>query len=125
MRRLDLSSLHDSILTEEEHHFHEGAFLAKRNGIYYLVYADISRADMPTCIGYATSRNIWGPYTYGGVIIDNDHCNPGNWNNHGSIAAFNGTWYVFYHRSTHGCNTMRKACVEPISFLPDGSIPEV
>ncbi len=66
-----------------------------------------------------------GPYKYGGVIIDNDHCDPGNWNNHGSIVEFNGQWYVFYHRATHGSYTMRKACVEPITFNEDGSITEV
>ena len=125
MRELDLSTLKDSILTEGEHFFHEGAFLAKRNGIYYLVYADISRSEMPTCIGYATSKSIFGPYKYGGVIVDNDHCDPGNWNNHGSIVKFKENWYVLYHRSTHGCNTMRKACIEPIRFNDDGSIPEV
>jgi len=125
MRELDLSSLKDSIITEREHYFHEGAFLTKREGIYYLVYADISRADMPTCLGYATSTSPFGPYRYRGVIIDNDRCNPGNWNNHGSIVEMNHQWYVFYHRSTHGCDKMRKACVEPITFLEDGSIPEV
>jgi arabinoxylan arabinofuranohydrolase len=125
MRELDLSTLKDSVLTEKAHFFHEGAFLAKRNGIYYLVYADLSRAGMPTCIGYSTSTSPFGPYKYGGVIVDNDHCNPGNWNNHGSIAEFKGRWYVLYHRSTHGCNTMRKACIEPISFEPDGSMREV
>jgi arabinoxylan arabinofuranohydrolase len=125
MRELDLSTLKDSVITEKEHFFHEGSFLAKRKGIYYLVYADISRAEMPTCLGYSTSLSPFGPYKYGGVIVDNDQCNPGNWNNHGSIAEFNNNWYVFYHRSTNGCDKMRKACVEPISFLPDGSIPEV
>lgn len=125
MRELDLSTVKDSVLTEDAHFFHEGAFLAKRNGIYYLVYADISRAEMPTCLGHATSTAPFGPYQYRGVIVDNDHCNPGNWNNHGSIVEFRGKWYVFYHRSTHGCNTMRKACLEPIHFNPDGSIPEV
>jgi len=125
MRKLDLSTFRDSIITESEHHFHEGAFMAKRNGIYYLIFADLSRSDMPTCIGYATSASPFGPFKYGGVIIDNDQCNPGNWNNHGSIAEFNNQWYVFYHRSTHGSTMMRKACVESISFLPDGSIPEV
>jgi hypothetical protein len=59
------------------------------------------------------------------VIVDNDHCDPGNWNNHGSIVKFKEKWYVLYHRSTHGCNTMRKACIEPIRFKDDGSIPEV
>ena len=125
MREIDKSSLMTDIITEKEHHFHEGGYMTKRNGIYYLVYADISRGEKPTCIGYATSSNPFGPYKYRGVIIDNDECNPGNWNNHGSIAEFNDQWYVFYHRSTHGSKMMRKACVEPIEFLEDGSIPEV
>lgn len=125
MTELRIETVKDSILTEGVHYFHEGAFMAKINDLYYLVYADISRGDIPTCLGYATSKSPFGPYEYRGVIIDNNHCNPRNWNNHGSIAEFNGQWYVFYHRSTHGCNKMRKACVEPIEILADGSIPEV
>lgn len=125
MKELQLETIKDSILTEGEHHFHEGAFMTKINGLYYLVYADISRGDIPTCLGYATSKSPFGPYEYRGVIIDNNHCNPRNWNNHGSVAEFDGQWYVFYHRSTHGCNKMRKACVEPIEIRADGSIPEV
>ncbi len=38
---------------------------------------------------------------------------------------FNGQWYVFYHRSTHNSQMMRKACMEPIFFNEDGSIDEV
>lgn len=125
MKEIDKSTFRDSVLTENEHYFHEGGFMTKINGLYYLVYADISRGDIPTAIGYATAPDPWGPYTYRGVIVDNNHCNPRNWNNHGSIAEYNGQWYVFYHRSTHGCNKMRKACVEPITIMPDGSIPEV
>ncbi len=125
MMTLDPVSLKDSVLTEREHYFHEGAFLTKRKGIYYLVYTDLSRSAMPTCIGYATSDSPFGPFTYGGVIIDNDRCDPGNWNNHGSIAEYNGQWYVFYHRATHNSKMMRKACVEKITFCEDGSIPEV
>ncbi len=122
---IDETTLRDSLITESEHYFHEGAYLTKRNGVYYLVYADISRAGMPTCIGYATSTSVFGPYKYGGVIIDNDHCDPGVWNNHGSIAEFKNQWYVFYHRSTHGSGKMRRSCAEPIFFNADGSIPEV
>lgn len=125
MREIDKTSIKTDLLTEKEHFFHEGAFLTKRNGIYYLVYADISRGEKPSCLGYARSSSPFGPYIYSGVIVDNDECNPGNWNNHGSIAEFNKQWYVFYHRSTHGCDKMRKTCVEPIYFEPDGSIPEV
>lgn len=125
MTELDTATIKDNIITEKEHHFHEGAYLIKRDGIYYLIYADISRADMPTCIGYATSKSVFGPYKYGGVIVDNNHCDPGNWNNHGSIFEFKNQWYVFYHRATHNSNLFRKACVEPIYFNTDGSIDEV
>jgi arabinoxylan arabinofuranohydrolase len=66
-----------------------------------------------------------GPFKYGGIIIDNLGCDPCTWNNHGSVVKYKGQWYVFYHRSTHACNTMRKACVEKISFNADGTIPQV
>jgi beta-xylosidase len=125
MRTLDQASIIDNVVTEEEHYFHEGAHMVKRNGIYYLLYAHLGRAGMPTCIGYSTSTSPMGPFTYGGVIVDNDHCDPANWNNHGSIMEFKGQWYVFYHRSTHNSMMMRKACVEPIFFNEDGSIDEV
>ena len=125
MVELEESTVLDSVLTEREHFFHEGPFMTKRNGIYYLVYADMSRSGMPTSIGYATSHSPMGPYTYGGVIVDNDRCDLGNWNNHGSIAEFNGQWYVLYHRATHNSKMMRKACIEPITSRPDGGIPEV
>jgi arabinoxylan arabinofuranohydrolase len=125
MTEIDLSTLKDSMITEKEHFFHEGGYMVKRNGIYYFIYADMSRANMPTCIGYSTSKSPMGPFKYGGVIVDNSLCDPGNWNNHGSIVEFKGKWYVFYHRATHNSNMMRKACVEPITFNPDGSINEV
>lgn len=125
MKEIDVSSVKENVLTEKEHFFHEGAFLTKRKGMYYLVYAHMGRAGRPTCIGYSTSTSPMGPYKYGGVIIDNDHCDPGNWNNHGSLVEYKGKWYVFYHRSTHGCKSMRKACIEPVYFNEDGSINEV
>ncbi|MHA7111072.1 family 43 glycosylhydrolase [Sunxiuqinia elliptica] len=125
MRTIDTNTIRDKVITVSEHYFHEGAYMTKRNGIYYLVYADESRNKVPSCLGYATSDNPFGPYIYRGVIIDNSGCNPGNWNNHGSIFNFQDQWYVFYHRSTHGCQMFRKSCVEKIQFLSDGSIPEV
>jgi hypothetical protein len=125
MCSIDESTLNANVLSESEHHFHEGAFMIKRKGIYYLVFADISRAGRPNSLGYATSKTPFGPYKYGGVIIDNDHCDPASWNNHGSIVEFKNQWYIFYHRSTHGGENMRRMCMEPISFNVDGSIPEV
>ena len=50
---------------------------------------------------------------------------PEPWNNHGSIAEFNGQWCVFYHRSSQASRYNRRVCVEPIRFNADGSIDEV
>ena len=125
MTEIDPATIRDNVLTEKEHFFHEGGYMVKRKGIYYFIYAHVGRGNRPTCIGYATSRSPMGPFRYGGVIVDNDHSDPGVWNNHGSIVEMNGRWYVFYHRSTHGSKMMRKVCVEPITFNEDGSIDEV
>lgn len=118
-------TLHEGVIDEARHNFHEGVQLTKRGGLYYLVFADVSRRGRPTCIGYATAANPFGPYTYRGVIVDNFGCDPKTWNNHGGIVEFGGRWYVFYHRSTNASQSMRKACVEPIEFDADGLIKEV
>jgi len=125
MTEIDTTTIVSGVVNEKEHYFHEGGYMVKRKGIYYFIYADMSRANRPTCIGYATSKSPFGPFKYGGVIVDNAHCDPSTWNNHGSIVEFIGKWYVFYHRSTHNSFMMRKACVEPITFNEDGSINEV
>jgi beta-xylosidase len=125
MTEIDTSSIIDGVITEKEHYFHEGNYIVKRKGVYYMVYAHMGRKGMPTCIGYASSKSPMGPYKYGGVIVDNDGCDPENWNNHGSIVEFKEQWYVFYHRTTNACRNSRKTCIEPIYFNEDGSINEV
>lgn len=117
-------TLNTNLLNEAEHGFHEGASIRKYNGLYYLIFADISRGR-PTSLAYATSPSPLGPFTKRGIIIDNTGCDPETWNNHGSIAEFNGQWYVFYHRSSQASNFNRRVCVEPIHFNKDGSLNEV
>lgn len=121
---IDESTLVASLINERDHGFHEGSSLRKRNGVYYLVYADISRGR-PTCLGYATADSPLGPYEKRGIIIDNTGCDPETWNNHGSIERVGNRWYVFYHRSSQGTRFNRRLCIEPIVFESDGSIPEV
>lgn len=91
---------------------------------YYYVYANMERGK-PTSLGYSTGKSPLGPFTYRGIIIDNDGCDPASWNNHGSIENVNGQWYVFYHRCSRGVQQHRRLCIEPITINPDGSIPEV
>lgn len=114
-----------NVVTEEEHGFHEGSSMRKRNGIYYYVYPCIYRNDRPTCLAYATSASPLGPFTYRGIIIDNAKCDPQSWNIHGSIQEFNGQWYVFYHRCSKNSRSNRRLCVEKIEFNEDGTIDEV
>jgi beta-xylosidase len=125
MKTIDASSIKDGLVTEKEHHFHEGSWVFKRNGLYYFVYTSLSDKKEATTIGYSISKSPLGPFKYMGTIIDNTGCDPCSWNNHGSVTEYKGEWYVFYHRSTHACQTLRKACVEKIHFNADGSIPQV
>ena len=106
-------------------YFHEGSSIRKIGNVYYLVFADESRNKRPTCLGYSTSNNPMGPFTYQGVIIDNNGSDPAVWNNHGSIQEYKGQWYIFYHRSTNNSAKFRKVCVEPITIRQDGRIDEV
>lgn len=119
--------IHKNLITYDKHFFNEGSSVRKRNGIYYFVYPSHQRHGEAACptLSYATSKNPLGPYTYKGVIIDNFGSGKNLVNNHGCITEINGKWYVFYHRPTHGMATMRKACVEPITFNADGTIDEV
>jgi arabinoxylan arabinofuranohydrolase len=124
LHAIDRSTFIPDLITEAGYGFHEGASIRKRNGIYYLVYTDISRGRA-TCLSYATAPTPLGPFVKRGIIIDNTGCDPETWNNHGSIAEFNGQWYVFYHRSSQASNFNRRVCIEPITFSADDSIAEV
>ncbi len=124
MISLDNSKIVKGLITEEEHLFHEGSSMRKIGDTYYYVYADIERGK-PTTIGYATGKSPLGPFTRRGVIIDNALCDGQSWNIQGSIECFNGKWYIFYHRSSRGTPRYRRLCIEPITILEDGTIPEV
>ncbi len=117
-------TLVSGLLTEKEHGFHEGSSMRKIGDTYYYIFTDTHRGK-PTALGYATSKNPLGPFTYQGVIIDNDGCDPESWNNHGSIECVNGQWTVFYHRSTANSRYLRRMCAEPITIDENGLIPEV
>jgi len=114
----------EGLLTEEEHHFHEGTSIRRIGDLYYAVYASIERGA-PTTLSYATATSPLGPFEHRGVVIDNARCDPWSWNNHGSIERFGDRWYVFYHRSSRRSMSWRRLCIEPISFDDEGAIAEV
>lgn len=123
--------LHQKGSDFEGHAFFEASSMRKVNGKYYFIYSSMLSHEL--C--YAISDRPDGPFTYGGTIISNgdvgldgrtkkDAVAPTG-NNHGSIVEVNGQWYVFYHRQTQGTSYSRQGCAEPITILPDGSIPQV
>ena len=103
-----------------ERRFYEASSPRKVGDTYYLIYSPRKGSRL----AYATSDSPTGPFTYRGYIIDNGVDYPAG-NNHGSICQINGQWYVFYHRMTNNSITSRRACVEKIEILPDGTIPPV
>ncbi len=116
----------------EGHAFFEASSIRKVNGKYYFIYSSTLSHEL--C--YAIADSPFGPFEYKGTIISNcdlfiDSYKPADrpmyygGNNHGSIVEINGEWYIFYHRHTNGTNYSRQGCLEKITFLEDGTIPQV
>lgn len=113
------------------HEFFEASSIRKIKDEYYLVYSAFTGHEL--C--YARSKSPFGPFTYGGVIIDNgdvylngrkekDAIYPLG-NNHGGLVNIKDKWYIFYHRHTNYTNTDRQGMAEEIKIEEDGSIKQV
>ncbi len=110
----------DIIPVEEPFAFFEACSPRKVGDTYYLIYSPRQGSRL----AYATSDSPTGPFAYRGYIVDNGDDFPGG-NDHGSIMKIGDQWYIFYHRMTNGTVFSRQACAEPITILPDGTIPTV
>ena len=104
--------------------FHEAAWVHKKDGVYYLSYADnhAENGKGANRLNYATSNSPLGPWTYQGVYLEPTGCDT----SHGSIAEYNGEWYAFYHNcSISGRGNLRSICVDKLYYNPDGTIKVV
>ena len=98
--------------------FHEGPWLHKKDGVYYLSYPDNHGKD-GNQLRYATSDNILGPWKHRGVYLYATGCDT----SHGSIVEYKGQWYAFYHTSNHsGQGNLRSVCFDPLTYNADGTI---
>ncbi|MBR1410296.1 MAG: family 43 glycosylhydrolase [Prevotella sp.] len=100
--------------------FHEGAWVFKHDGRYYLSYPDnFSPNQGGNRMRWATSNSPLGPWKDGGVYM-NPH---GEETAHGSVVKFKGQYYQFYHTGNYSGNgTLRTVCVDPLTIRADGSI---
>lgn len=111
------------------HEFFEASSMRKINGKYYFIYSSVLSHEL--C--YAVSDYPDRDFQFGGTIVSigdigfQGNLSPKNYlgNTHGSLVEIQGQWYIFYHRQTNRNNFSRQACAEPVTILPDGSIPQV
>ena len=100
--------------------FHEAAWVHKRNGIYYLSYADNNRGA--NNLRYAISNSPLGPWEYKGIYMDRVSSDT----SHGSIVEYNGQWYQFYHNcDISGMGNLRSICYDKLYYNPDGTIRKI
>ena len=100
--------------------FHEAAWIHKRNGVYYLSYADNTRGN--NLLRYAISNNPLGPWTSKGVYLDRVTSDT----SHGSIVEYKGQWYAFYHNcDLSGQGNLRSICWDKLYHNEDGTIQKV
>jgi hypothetical protein len=100
--------------------FHEATWVFKRNGVYYLTYADNHPGHNQ--MQYATSSSPLGPWTPHGVYLESTDCDT----THGSVVEYKSQWYQFYHnQSISGRGNLRSMCVDKLDFSDDGSIRTV
>jgi arabinoxylan arabinofuranohydrolase len=117
----DMVSITQETIVSTTGNFHEGPWLFKRNGSYYLTWGggDCS---------YATSTSVTGPYTSKGVICTqwrdaSGALIAGN-QQHPGVACFSGQWYF---ASAWGApdNKRRRIFMEYLYFNADGTIKPI
>ena len=96
--------------------FFEAPWLFKKDNTYYFTYS----TGGSHLLVYATSKDVYGPYTYRGVILTP----VSGWTTHHSILEFNGKWYMFYHDAERsgGISTRRNIKFTSLEFKENGDI---
>ncbi|WP_419211218.1 glycoside hydrolase family 43 protein [Maribacter sp. X9] len=101
---------------DNDRRFFEASWMHKNNGKYYFSY---STGDTHF-ICYAIGDNPYGPFTYGGRILEPVV----GWTSHHSICKVEGKWHLFYHDSSlsKGVTHLRSVKMTELEHLNDGSI---
>ncbi len=99
----------------------EGAWLYKRDGLYYMVYA---AGGIPEYIAYSTSDSPTGPWTYRGIIMPTQGS---SFTNHPGVVEYKGNSYFVYHNGSlpGGGGYARSVAIEKFDYKADGSIPTI
>lgn len=121
-RKIDYAP--QEIMNNDTLKFKEGAFMHKKDGIYYFSYTNWRNNTNQGF--YATGDNPYGPFEWKGAMAPN----PQGAQDHHSIIEFKGQWYYFYHiaikeypinKEAQG----RIACYDKLYYNDDGTIQMV
>ncbi len=110
-------------------HFNEGAFMIKRNNLYYFMWSENDARDVNYQVAYGISESPLGPIAIpsDNVILQRHGQVVGT--GHHSVVRVPGTerWYIFYHRHAipGGSGYLRETCLSRMEFAPDGSIKKI
>lgn len=101
---------------DEARRYFEDPWMFKKGDTYYFTYS----TGTTHLLCYATSKNVYGPFTYGGVILTPVL----GWTTHHSILEYNGKWYLFYHdcERSNGINQKRNVKFRELKFDDKGGI---
>ncbi|MFC2137095.1 family 43 glycosylhydrolase [Bacteroidota bacterium] len=115
----DMISRKGEIINLEVQNFHEGAWMHKKDSIYYLSYPSYMGDLTANLLEYSISNSPLGPFEYKGVILDNRSRNV-----HHSIIDIEDQWYLFYH--IQGPSPYeRQVCAEYLYYNEDGTIKPI
>lgn len=98
--------------------FFEGAWVHKRDGLYYLSYS----TGESHYVDYATATTPYGPFTWRGHVL----LPVQGWTTHPSIVEVDGRWRLFFHDTQlSNRNNFRSAKVLDLIHNPDGTIQTI
>ena len=104
---------------DHDRRFFEASWMHKYNGKYYFSYS----TGNTHLLNYATSDNLYGPFTYRGVILTPVV----GWTTHHCITEFDGKWYLFHHDCvpSGGKTWLRSLKVVEMEYNEDGTIKTI
>lgn len=106
----------------------EGSFMAKRKGMYYLMWSEGGWTGPDYHVAYAMSTSPTGPFKRIGTILEQDD-KIARGAGHHSVVNIPGTdeWYIVYHRRplNEKDGNHRELAIDRMAFNEDGTIRKV
>ena len=108
--------------------YREGSMIFYRDGLYYMLYSGGGCSNDNYKVRYSYSKNIWGPYEDGGIVLnkfpEGGIFGPG----HNSVFNIGNDYFIVYHRadlySRPSCDK-RQVCINQLAFDNDGMLKEI